>query len=192
MQHVKLIIVIIIAIIAVVGLYFYFRTTTSAEVREHTYGPFTIRMEKFTSSNFNLNYGMVKNTHIAYSVWFDGKIVPYPSDLQNNTGFSHLWRVYIVKDAPQPTLFAGSQSLFKITAKNGSYKVEPIEIQSSDFIKFQWLDAVEGQPGPAFELFMGDEQTSMESSGHPAGWQLPDGQPETRHPHPDYGTIFLQ
>lgn len=162
MQHVKLITVIIIAIIAVVALYFYFRTTTSAEIREHTYGPFTIRMEKFTSSNFNVNYGMVKHTHIAYSVWFDGKIVPYPSELQNNTGFSHLWRVYIVRDAPHPTLFAGSQSLFKITAINGSYEVVPVEIQSTDFIKFQWLDAVNGQPGPAFELYMANEQTSMD------------------------------
>ena len=61
-----------------------------------------------------------------------------------------------------PTVVAGSQSVFMITAKGNSYEVKPLEIQSTDFIKFQWLDAIDGQPGPAFELFMADERTSME------------------------------
>ncbi|MBK9255417.1 MAG: hypothetical protein IPM42_08020 [Saprospiraceae bacterium] len=130
---------------------------------EFVHGPFTIRMEQFITSEFNMNYGKYyKRSHISYSVWHEGKLVSYPAELQTNTGFSHLWRVYIVKDAPQPTLFAGSQNLFMITAKDETYEVEKLDVRTSDFISFQWLDAVNGQPAPAFELYMGNEGTSME------------------------------
>ncbi|MBC7884988.1 MAG: hypothetical protein H7X99_05900 [Saprospiraceae bacterium] len=137
--------------------------SSEKEVKEFTYGPFVIRMERFTTSDFNMNYGkFVKRQNIDYSVWHHGKLVEFPAKLQSNTGFSHLWRVYILKDAPVPTLIAGSQSVFMITAKDNTYEVKPLEVQSSDFIKFQWLDAINGHPDDAFELFMGDERTSME------------------------------
>lgn len=156
--------IITVVLIAVIGIWVK-RQYFSAEniVKEFAHGPFVIRMESFTTSDFNMNYGrFTKHTNIAYTVLHNGKAVEFPSELQSNTGFSHLWRVYILQDAPTPTLVAGSQSLFMITAKGDSYEVKPMYIQSSDFIKFQWLDAINGQPGPAFELFMGDGRTSME------------------------------
>jgi hypothetical protein len=137
--------------------------STKTQTSEFVHGPFTIRMEQFTTSDFNLNYGkFFKRTNIAYSVLHNGKVVVFPNELQSNTGFSHLWRAYILQDAPTHTIVAGSQSVFMIIATDNGYEVKPLEIQSSDFIKFQWLDVIQGQPGPAFELFMGDERTSME------------------------------
>lgn len=154
---------IVVLVVAVWAGRQFFKTTTASEVKEFNYGPFVIKMERFTSSSFNMNYGKsVEHQHIAYSVWHNGKVVEYPAALQNNTGFSHLWRVYILKNAPQPTLIAGSQSVFLISAKEKEYEVKSLEAQTSDFTKFQWLDAKEGQPGEAFELFMADGNTSME------------------------------
>jgi hypothetical protein len=158
--------IISILIIITIGLILknkFFKTSKSSQESTFVHGPFEIKLQKFTTKSFNMNYGkMVTNHHVAYSVFYKGKPVEYPSALQSNTGFSHLWRVYIVKDAPQPTLFAGSQSLFMITAKEDDYVVSPILVQSTDFIKFQWLDADVNQPSPSFELYMGDERTSME------------------------------
>ena len=137
--------------------------STKTQISEFVHGPFTIRMEQFTTSDFNMNYGrFFKRTNIAYSVLHNGSVVAFPTELQSNTGFSHLWRAYILQDAPEPTIVAGSQSVFMIVATDKGYEVKPLEIQSTDFIKFQWLDADKGQPSPAFELFMGDERTSME------------------------------
>jgi hypothetical protein len=158
----KYMVSIIIAVFVIGGLLVYYKSTAATEVRDHKHGPFTIRMEKFSTKNFNMNYGWVTQYNISYSVLHHGKIVEFPGELQSNTGFSHLWRAYILKDAPQPTIVAGSQSLYMIIAKGDSYEVKPLEIQSSDFIKFQWLDEHNGQPGEAFELFMGDERTDMD------------------------------
>ena len=162
MSKLKFMIAAIIVIIIVAGIWMFFNPKGASEVREHAYGPFVIRMERFTTKNFNINYGWVTQQHISYSVLHNGKIVEFPAALQSNTGFSHLWRVYILKDAPTPTLVAGSQSVFLITTRDNSYNVSPLYIQSTDFIKFQWLDAKGGKPGPAFELFMGDERTPMD------------------------------
>ena len=161
----KLMLVAICAVlIIVVGIWVKKQFFSSGnEVKEFTYGPFVIRMERFSTSDFNMNYGrFTKRTNVEYSVLHHGKVVAFPTQLQSNTGFSHLWRAYILRDAPIPTIVAGSQSLFMVMAKGDSYEVKPLYIQDTDFIKFQWLDAIHGQPGPAFELFMGDERTSME------------------------------
>lgn len=149
--------IISVALITILGIWLkrhFF--STGKEIKEFVHGPFVIRMEQFITSDFNMNYGkFFKRTNIAYSVLYNGKVVEFPSELQSNTGFSHLWRAYILDGAPTPTIVAGSQSVFMIVAKDNGYEVKPLEIQSSDFIKFQWLDASQGQPGPAFELFMG-------------------------------------
>jgi hypothetical protein len=134
----------------------------SKEVVSFSHGPFEIKMERSTSRQLNWNNGgFYDQVLIEYSVLHKGKVVAFPSSLQSNTGFSHLWRAYILKDAPTPTIVAGSQSVFMVMAKGDTYEVRPLDIQSSDFIKFQWLDEENGQPGPAFELFMGGEKTSM-------------------------------
>ena len=158
-----------IAILIIAGLFIYYRANAASKVSNHVSGPFVIRMEKFSTKNFNMNYGWVTEEYISYSVLHKGSIVQFPVALQFNTGFSHLWRAYILRDAPEPTILAGSQSLFKVKAKGDSYEVEALDVQTSDFIKFQWLDELEGQPGLAFELFMGNEQTPMDHPDTLAG-----------------------
>jgi len=121
--------------------------------KEINYGPFVIRAEASTGKSFNLNYGMTEHTNVRYSIWYEGKPVPFPSSLQNNTGLAFLWKVYTLPDAPDPTLIAGSQSLYLVYVKEGKPVVEPILVQGSDFASLQFLDSEGGQPGPFNEVF---------------------------------------
>jgi len=84
-----------IATLIIAGLFIYYRANAASKVSNHVYGPFVIRMEKFSTKNFNMNYGWVREENISYSVLHKGSIVQFPAALQSNTGFSHLWRAYI-------------------------------------------------------------------------------------------------
>lgn len=152
--------IIIITILAIASLIIFnsFRPKAKATITNVAYGPFTIRMEKISSRNFNMNYGMVTNVSIKYSVLYKGKLVEFSKNLQNNTGYSHVWRVYILADAPTPTLIAGSQSLYLIREENNEVSIKPLDEQGYDFASLQFLDGNNGQPMPSFSVFMANEQ----------------------------------
>lgn len=127
------------------------------------YGPFTVRVTATTGKSFNMNYGMVKQTSVAYSVLYQGKPVVFPGALQNNTGLPFLWKVYALEGTPDPTLLAGSQSLYMIYLKNGAPVVEPILEQGYDFASLQFLDSRDGQPDAYTEVFMKSEATGLDT-----------------------------
>ncbi|GAB3505206.1 hypothetical protein [Emticicia fontis] len=152
--------IIIITILATASIVLFnsFRTKATSRITSVAYGPFTIQMEKISSKNFNINYGMVTNVSIKYSVLYKGSPIQFSKSLQNNTGYSHVWRVYILADAPTPTLIAGSQSLYLIREENGDVSVKPLDEQGYDFASLQFLDADKGQPTSSFKVFMANEQ----------------------------------
>lgn len=143
--------------------YLYYRPRSSNNFsKDIQYGPFTIKVSASTSKSFNMNYGMVDHTNVAYAVFHGGKPVSFPGALQNNTGLPFLWAVYALPGAPDPTLVAGSQSLYLIYLKNGLPVVEPIFKQGSDFASLQFLDSENGQPGQYSEVFMKNEAINLE------------------------------
>lgn len=143
----------------------YFFSTRLGDARsvekDVAYGPFTIRSTASTSKQFNLNYGMVDQTSVALALLHNGKPVPFPNALQNNTGLPYLWRVYALPGTPDPTLIAGSQSLYLVYLKNGAPVVEPILEQGHDFASLQFLDSDNGQPGPYQEVFARNEADEL-------------------------------
>ena len=159
------IILFVLAILLAAALLLYrylFTEKTASIVREVAHGPFTVKMERFSTWSFNMNVGRkVEHISIRYTIWHKGAPVGFSEKLQTNTGFSHLWRVYILKDAPSPTLVAGSQSLYLIYEENGAAVVSALEEQHTDFASLQWLDAHAGQPGPSNDVFMADERDEM-------------------------------
>ncbi|MDX2249842.1 MAG: hypothetical protein SF052_23865 [Bacteroidia bacterium] len=130
--------------------------------KEIPYGPFIVKVTATTGKTINMNYRMVEYTHIAYNIFYKDKPIVFPGDLQNNTGLPFLWAVYALPDAPDPTLVAGSQSLYLIYLKNDTPVVEPILKQGYDFASLQFLDSQNGQPGPYSEVYMKQETTYME------------------------------
>ena len=130
--------------------------------KEIQYGPFVIRAVSSTGKTFNMNYGMVNSTVVRYSIWHEGKPIEFPGALQTNTGLPFLWKVYALTDAPEPTLLAGSQSLYLVYLKAGKPVVEPLVEQGSDFATLQFLDSEAGQPGEEFNVYMANETEGME------------------------------
>ena len=156
-----------IVLLAVGGtLYYILRKVRGADAttiqKEVSYGPFVIRSQASTGKTYNINYGMVSQTTISYGILYDGKPVVFPSSLQSNTGLPFLWRVYVLADAPTPTLLAGSQSLYLVYVKDGQPVVEPLLVQSSDFASIQFLDSEGGQPGAFMEVFAKSDTVGME------------------------------
>lgn len=160
------IILLLIACIIVIFLLYSFTKNKYEEVnlsKEIQYGPFTIQTSVSNTKNFNMNYGRMTNeTNVAYHILYDGKPITYSSGLQNNTGLPFLWAVYTLNGAIDPTLIAGSQSLYMIYLKNGVPVVEPLLIQSTDFASLQFLDSNKGQPGDYVEVFMKNETTHLD------------------------------
>ena len=162
----KILIWVLAFVVAGIILFYVLRkvmgTDTTSIQKEMAYGPFVIRAEAITGKTYNINYGMVKQTNISYSIWFEGKLVPFPSALQTNTGLPFLWRVYALPDSPGPTLLAGSQSLYLIYIKDGQAIVEPVLEQSREFASVQFLDSEAGQPGPFMEVFSKSDTIGMD------------------------------
>ncbi|NUN99743.1 MAG: hypothetical protein HUU01_03915 [Saprospiraceae bacterium] len=141
--------------------------------KDIAYGPFTIRVTAMTGKSFNMNYGkMVSYTNLAYSILHEGKPVEFPGELQTNTGLPFLWRVYALPGAPDPTLLAGSQSLYLVYLKNGVPVVEPVLEQHHDFASVQFLDSENGQPGQFTEVFSKSETDELEKLDTLAGGRL--------------------
>ncbi len=137
------------------------KTASNNHSADIQYGPFTVRVSAQTGKTFNMNAGMVNYTNVACSILYKGEPVVFPGALQNNTGLPFMWAVYALPGAPDPTLVAGSQSLYLVYLKNDVPVVEPILQQGHDFASLQFLDHENGQPGPYQEVFMKNEATDL-------------------------------
>ncbi len=173
MKTLIILLVLIAAFIAAgIVLFVYRMNRVVTSSKETQYGPFVIKADASTAKTFNMNYGMVDQTTVRYSIWFDGQPIQFPEDLQTNTGLPFLWKVYVLADATEPTLLAGSQSLYLIYLKEAKPFVEPLLVQSSDFASLQFLDSNEGHPGKRFEVFMSSDADGMETVESLKGGEL--------------------
>ncbi len=149
-------------IVASILLYLWFGKDPNIE-KEFTYGPFTIKAVVNSGYGFNLNHGYVKQTDVAYSIFYEGKAIQFPKKLETNTGLPFLWRVFALPGTPSPSLIAGSQSLYLIYVQDKSVVLEPLVEQSSESASLQFLDSEDGQPGPYTEVFIEDDPAEMET-----------------------------
>lgn len=135
----------------------------STAISETPYGPFNVKVVSKHYKTFNMNYGWVNSSHSEFQIFYKDQRVNLGENLQNNTGFSHIWQVYRLDGAPSPTLIAGSQSLYLIYEKNGALQMDPIVEQGSDFASLQFLDSENGQPGESGEVFMSNAGDSLKT-----------------------------
>ena len=120
-------------------------------------GPFTIEAVTTRGKGFNMNSGSYTYEKVSYGIKYKGKPLESGNKLEVNTGIPGIWRVFLLKTAPQPALIFGSQSLFLVTEENGSPKIKPLHEQSSDFASIQWMDSENGQPGIYREIYSSDQ-----------------------------------
>ncbi len=167
------IVLLILGLVFAIAAFFYYRWNRVERVRTETqYGPFVIRADASTGMTFNMNYGMVHYTSVGYSIWHEGRPVSFPDALESNTGLPFLWKVYALEGTPEPTLIAGSQSLFLVKFKEGKPVVEPLFSQFSDFATLQFLDSEDGQPGPEITVFSANSVDGMDRIDTLRGGQL--------------------
>ncbi len=123
--------------------------------------PFSILKTPTENKSFNMNYGrMASVTYTDYTLLYKGESIQFPAALEENTGLSGVWKAYVLKDAPQPTVLAGSQSLYLITEENNAAKVTPLHEQNSEFASIQWLDSENGQPGTNQEVYISNDSSA--------------------------------
>ncbi len=163
-MKIALVVITVLAVLALsaLGLVYYRLNRVVRVSKQIPIGPFVIQADAATGKTFNINYGIVDSTSVAYSIWYDGKVIQPPGQLQSNTGLPYLWKVYNVAGTTEPTLIAGSQSLFIVKLKNGKPEVKALASQFSDFATLQFLDSENGQPGPEHTLFACSSVEEME------------------------------
>jgi hypothetical protein len=129
-------------------------------------GPFTIQTQTQSGKRWDINYGRVSYSSSSYSVYYKDQPIPFGRRLETNTGLPGVWRIFLLKDAPEPALIAGSQSLYMVTIDHDQPVVRTLFEQGYDFASIQWLDSEDGQPGPYREIYSSDDQdTEVELSG---------------------------
>ncbi len=141
----------IIKPIAFMGLFSFFSffgcKNKKAVIENIDYPPFTIQKTTSGNKRFNPNYGrFVTYQSTRYNVLYKGQAVTFPVGLEKNTGLPYLWKAYILKDASQSAIIAGSQNMYLITEENKQLKLRLLCEQTSGFASLQWLDSIGGQP----------------------------------------------
>jgi len=132
-----------------------------AVIENIEYPPFTIQKQTVQKKDFNWNFGhSVSYMSTIYTVLYNGQAVTFPSGLEKNTGLPYLWKAYILKGAPQPTILAGSQSLYLITEENNQVKLRTLCEQNSGFASLQWLDSENGQPNTNQKVSISEDTDS--------------------------------
>ena len=150
----------IIGILLLLGIlvFFVFKKGKMNSTETIEYPPFTIKKRNTYSTRYDINTNSRRdNSRSYYEVFYNKELIEFPSALSEGTGVSGLWKVYVLEDAPQPALLAGSKSIYLITGENNQYKLSPISENGSDFISMQWLDSLNGQPGNKQELYSSDD-----------------------------------
>lgn len=131
----------------------------SVETFEH--GPFTLQKERITERRFDMNRGrFYKSAYSRYQIIYQGKPVVFPPALEVNTGYSSVWKAFILRDARRPAIIAGSQSIYLITEEEGTAVLVPLKEQNSNVASLQWLDAENGQPSPKQEIYISEDTSA--------------------------------
>jgi hypothetical protein len=134
------------------------KPAAAEDVKTTEYGNFTIqqKVRVIRESFFSVLRGASSETSsylIECKIFYKGKKIKFPARLLPHGGEdNYLWRVFILKDAPVPTLLAGSENMFLITEENGKVKISTLKNlrhadEYSDAASIQWLDSNKGQPG---------------------------------------------
>lgn len=61
---------------------------------------------------------------------------------------THFWQVLRLSGTPQPALLVVERGLYLVTERDGRAQVQPLGRQLAEMPVLQWLDEVDGQPGP--------------------------------------------
>jgi hypothetical protein len=117
-------------------------------------GPFEVVLEgrRISAGGFpNTSGNPFKTTEVtSYRVRWQGQWVTVQ---HGSRAIGEFWSVLQVADAPQPTLLLATTDAHFVTEVGGRLQVRSFEPEpSTSGTTLQWLDSVDGQPGPVLHL----------------------------------------
>lgn len=124
---------------------------------------FTIKAKTRTSSRFDVNTATRRrDTVTAYEVLFDGQPLSFPDGLS----YDHLWKVYILADAPTPSLLTIGKSAYLWSEKGGQLTETRVIALKDDFLTLQQLRTPQDKPDPQWTIYRSDDRkASIELQG---------------------------
>ncbi|MBX2873620.1 MAG: hypothetical protein KTR30_16010 [Saprospiraceae bacterium] len=124
---------------------------------------FTIKAKTRTSSRFDVNTATRRrDTVTSYQVRFDGQPLPFPEGSTSD----HLWKVYILADAPVPSLLTMGKSAYLWVEKEGQLTKIEIIAPGDDFLTLQQLGTSQESPDPQGTVYRSDDRkVSIELKG---------------------------
>ncbi len=135
--------------------------TTNGHSVEH--GSFTITSRTQTSSRYDINTASRrKNTITKYKVQFGGKPLPLPAE----AAYDNLWKVYILSEAPKPSLLTIGRSAYLWSEKEGQLESTPLLPHGDDFLTLQPIGASPEMMQPQWTIYRTDDRdASLELKG---------------------------
>lgn len=149
----------ILLIMASFSLLSFFGCRKSGTTGRHSieHGAFTITSRTHTSSRYDINTASRrKNTITKYKVLFAGQPLPLPAE----ASYYSMWKVYILSDAPQPSILTIGRSAFLWSEKEG--QLESIELlpHGDDFLTLQPIGASPEMMLPQWTIYQSDDRDS--------------------------------
>ena len=135
--------------------------TTGGHSIEH--GSFSITSRIHTSSRYDINTASRrKNTITKYRVNFASKPLPLPAD----AAYDNLWKVYILSEAPSPSLLTIGRSAFLWSEKEGQLESTQLLPRGDDFLLLQPIGASTEMMRPQWTIYQTDDRdASLELKG---------------------------
>ncbi len=123
-------------------------------------GPFTIEAgtRRVSSGSFPNLTGRLfgRKTVSDYRVSYRGNPVAVRGEDQDIDRF---WDARALTGAPRPALLVATRGAWLISEVDGAIDVRTLVAPSSDILRWQWLDAANGQPGPEQAVTIRDSST---------------------------------
>ncbi len=161
MMDAKLYLIGLLVLLSLLLLFTFCRSKGKSSIETIEHGPFTLQKKKVVEKRYDFNRGQrVTSAYSKYQVFYKGDPVSFPDALEVNTGYTYVWKAFILKDAPKPAIIAGSQSMYLITEEDGSVKLKPLNEQNSGFASWQWLDSRDGQPLGKQQVYISEDTGS--------------------------------
>lgn len=135
--------------------------TTGRHSIEHE--SFTITSRTQTSSRYDINTASRrKNTITKYKVLFAGKPLPLPAD----AAYYNMWKVYVLADAPRPSLLTIGRSAFLWSEKDGQLESTELLPRGDDFLMLQPIGVSPEMMRPQWTIYQTDDRdASLELKG---------------------------
>jgi hypothetical protein len=109
-------------------------------------GPLSLEATLSTGREFNLNYGVVKQSRLGVKVTHNGRAVRAGSGTEARDLV--FWEAWVLPGAPRPAVLGLDRGAWLVTIEGGEPRVQMLRGAYSDNASWQWLDGPQAFAAP--------------------------------------------